>query len=95
MRKTFFNKRSTSDKTPEKQAPSSLLFGRTSLNFHKQDIFKNENSNNYLNKYKIVKELGKGSYSTVFLAKKQVEFKGPERSSSPLQLNPELELSQD
>jgi len=71
MRKTFYSKRSSdsSPTTPDKSG--SLLFGRTSLNFHKQDIWKNENNNNYLNKYKIVKELGKGSFSTVFLAQKQ------------------------
>lgn len=71
MRKTFHNQKSN-ELSPQKSQMSggSLLFGRTSLNFHKQDIWKNENNNNYLNKYKIVKELGKGSFSTVVLAKK-------------------------
>ena len=79
MRKTFYNQRNSqksNELSPQKsQMSGSLLFGRTSLNFHKQDIWKNENNNNYLNKYKIIKELGKGSFSTVFLARKQEGIK--------------------
>lgn len=75
MRKTFFNQRSNPENSPQKPNSDPPLFGRTSLNFHKQDIFKNENNNNYLNKYQIIKELGKGSFSIVFLAKKQTNIK--------------------
>ena len=70
MRKTFFK-------------PDSPSFGRTSLSFRKQNVLNSEDNNNYLNKYQIIKELGKGSFSTVFLAKK-MQKKLVVRSPSPL-----------
>ena len=70
MRKTFFK-------------PESPSFGRTSLSFRKQNSLNSEDNNNYLNKYQIIKELGKGSFSTVFLARK-MQKKLIVRSPSPL-----------
>ncbi len=44
MRKTFF-----------KAESPTATFGRTSLSFKRQNNFSNEDNNNYLNKYQIVK----------------------------------------
>lgn len=70
MRRTFYG---TNSKNNDQRPPSSSrsVFGRSSLNFHQQNIFKDESNQNYLNKYTIIKELGKGSFSTVYLAQRQ------------------------
>ena len=64
LRRTLYPSQQTSK-------PTSPGFSRTSLNFRStrmSSLNKDENTDNYLNKYQIVKELGKGSFSTVYLA---------------------------
>jgi hypothetical protein len=84
MRRTFYG---TNDQNNDQRPPSSSrsIFGRSSLNFHQQNIFKDESNQNYLNKYTIIKELGKGSFSTVYLAQRQ------QKGSSLKNDNPETD----
>lgn len=86
LRRTFFNQKSSEKSSSPQRPPSSqsVIFRRTSLNLHTQNIFKDENNDNYLNKYQIVKELGKGSFSTVFLARKRPN----QRRNSPTRQSP-------
>jgi len=85
MIRTFYDINSrTNDQRPSSSSKS--VFGRSSLNFHQQNIFKDESSKNYLNKYTIIKELGKGSFSTVYLAQRQ------QKGGSPRSANPEKDL---